>query len=261
MWKRTYDSGREPGSWSPYIWTGAVVIALAAVAWMPWRSPATPVPQTVAGLSSAGWLDAAGAAAPERRVGPASDSGSGLDQLLERAEAVSTAFEAVEGAYDERVAPIERVLLRYRSDPVLARRIAIALVREAQRVGLEPRVLLAVLLVENPWLDPQARSSVGAIGLMQIMPLHRGHWRPCGSDLESVEANICHGAQIFAHYFKRSGGDIERALLRYNGCVNGTNTPNCHRYPYHVYARAGRASLLAWLETETQPSVGGAAAP
>nr|NIP83169.1 lytic transglycosylase domain-containing protein [Gemmatimonadota bacterium]NIQ59250.1 lytic transglycosylase domain-containing protein [Gemmatimonadota bacterium]NIU79433.1 transglycosylase SLT domain-containing protein [Gammaproteobacteria bacterium]NIX48081.1 transglycosylase SLT domain-containing protein [Gemmatimonadota bacterium]NIY12464.1 transglycosylase SLT domain-containing protein [Gemmatimonadota bacterium] len=97
------------------------------------------------------------------------------------------------------------------------------------------------------WLDPEIRSSVGAIGLMQIMPVHRGGWPECGTDLEDIDQNICHGARIFAHYFERSGANIERALLRYNGCVNGTNTPNCHQYPYHVFARAGRASVLAWL--------------
>jgi soluble lytic murein transglycosylase-like protein len=109
-------------------------------------------------------------------------------------------------------------------------------------------LVLAVLLVENPWLDPKIRSPVGAVGLMQVMPLHMGNWPACEPDLEDIDANICHGARIFAHYFDRTRGDIEQALLRYNGCVRGTNTPNCHQYPYHVFARAGRASVLAWLD-------------
>ena len=163
-----------------------------------------------------------------------------------RVDRVTRGWAELAAFYDDQVVPIERVLLRYRDDPELARRVAAAVVREAHAAGLRPRLLLGVLLVENPWLDPAARSSVGAVGLMQIMPVHQGGWS-CGWDLESIETNVCLGARVFAHYLDRTGGDIERALLRYNGCVNGTNTPNCHQYPSRVLARAGDASLLAWV--------------
>lgn len=174
--------------------------------------------------------------------------GVDLSELESRVERVTGAWTGVAEYYEAEVAPIERVLQRYSRDTALVERVAVALVREANRVRLEPRLLLAVLLVENPWLEPDIRSSVGAIGLMQVMPVHRGGWAECGTDLEDVDSNICHGARIFAHYFKRSNGDLDRALLRYNGCVNGTNTPNCHQYPNHVFAHAGRASVMAWLK-------------
>ncbi len=182
-------------------------------------------------------------------VGAAASAPS-VERLIERAERAERLWRGVESYYEREIAPIERVLLSYRDDPELARRIALALVSEANALELEPRLLLAVLLVENPWLDPTAASAVGAIGLMQVMPQHRGKWPPCEPDLEDVEANICHGARIFAHNFRQADGDVERALLRYNGCVRGTNTPDCHTYPYHVYARAGRASILAWLRPQ-----------
>jgi soluble lytic murein transglycosylase-like protein len=167
--------------------------------------------------------------------------------LEDRAAHVSDLFAGVEDLYAEQVAPIERVLLGYRSDdPQLVRRVAVALVREARRTQLEPRLLLAVLLVENPWIDPSAASPVGAQGLMQVMPFHRGQWQPCAPRLDDIDANICHGARIFAWNLKQTNGNVDKALLRYNGCVRGTNTPDCHQYPNHVYARAGRASVLAW---------------
>jgi hypothetical protein len=170
-----------------------------------------------------------------------------VDGLEARAQHVSGLFDGVEDLYAEQVEPIERVLLGYRSDdPQLVRRVAVALVREARRTQLEPRLLLAVLLVENPWIDPGAASPVGAQGLMQVMPFHRGQWKPCAPRLDDIDANICHGARIFAWNLKASNGNIDKALLRYNGCVRGTNTPDCHQYPYHVYARAGRASVLGW---------------
>lgn len=177
----------------------------------------------------------------------AADPGITAAELLQvRAERARQAFEEVEGVYDAEVAPIARVLRSYRDDPVLANRIAVALVRESKRVDLPPRLLMAVLLVENPWLNPGASSSVGAQGLMQVMPFWRGNWKACGSRLTDIDENICHGAKIFAMYLRSERGNVERALLRYNGCVKGTNTPNCHQYANHVFARAGRASLLAW---------------
>jgi hypothetical protein len=177
------------------------------------------------------------------------------DELTERALHVGTLLGLVDEYYAEQIAPLERVLLGYRSDdPQLVRRIAVSLRREAKRTELEPRLLLAVLLVENPWLDPGARSPVGAQGLMQVMPFHRGNWKPCAPRLDDIESNICHGASIFAAYLKQERGNVDRALLRYNGCVRGTNTPDCHQYPNHVYARAGRASLLAWRNLGTMPA-------
>lgn len=194
-----------------------------------------------------------GAAPAAAVVRPAGAPATEVDRLIERASRVEHLWHRVVVFYEREVAPIESVLLRYRNDPALARRIALSLVAEGRRAGLEPRLVLAVLLVENPWLEPGARSPVGARGLMQVMPQHEGNWPPCAPDLESVESNICHGTRIFAHYFRAEGGDIERALLRYNGCVRGTNTPDCHAYPYHVYARAGRASILAWLRPQPSP--------
>ena len=170
-----------------------------------------------------------------------------VEALEARAAHVSGLFDRVEEVYAEQVAPIERVLLGYRSDdPQLVRRVAVALVREARHTQLEPRLLLAVLLVENPWINPKATSFVGAEGLMQVMPFHRGQWKPCEPRLDDIDANICHGARIFAWNLKATNGNVDKALLRYNGCVRGTNTPDCHQYPNHVYARAGRASVLAW---------------
>lgn len=166
------------------------------------------------------------------------------DLLVLRANEVKVALDSVDHIYEDEVAPLERVLLTYRNDPRLARRVATSLVREARRAGVKSDILLAVLLVENPWINPSARSPVGARGLMQVMPGHRGQWRACPNSLDDIESNICYGAQIFKDYLRQTG-DVRTALLRYNGCVLGTNTPNCHEYPSIVLARATRATQLA----------------
>ena len=187
-----------------------------------------------------------GSAAVHGSEAAARGAAGGVDQLEARALEVSDRLRQVEALYDADFAPIERVLMSYRSDdPRLVRRVAVSLVREARRTHLDPQLLLAVLLVENPWIDPDIASPVGAQGLMQVMPFHRGQWKPCAPRLDDIESNICHGASIFAYYLRTTDGNVDRALLRYNGCVNGTNTPNCHQYPNYVYARAGRATLMA----------------
>ena len=167
------------------------------------------------------------------------------DELIERAADMNQALKRVDRLYADQIQPMARVIMSYRSDERLARRIATALVREGRRAGVAPDILLAVLLVENPWIEPSARSPVGARGLMQVMPGHRGQWRACPNSLEDIESNICYGAQIFRAYLREEHEQVEAALLRYNGCVRGTNTPNCHESPSAVFAGAGRATLLA----------------
>ena len=180
---------------------------------------------------------------PNMALGGVWQPATPTDRLIAHAMDIESALKRVDEVYKAEVQPLEKVLLRYRNDEVLARRVATALVREGHRSGLKPEVLLAVLLVENPWIEPKARSPVGARGLMQVMPLHRGQWRACPGNLEDIESNICYGAQIFKDYLRQTG-NVETALLRYNGCVNGTNTPNCHLYPQQVFARVSSAASL-----------------
>ena len=130
------------------------------------------------------------------------------------------------------------ILTRYSSDRGIIHRTASALVREGRRRNIGTQLLVGILLTENPWLNPRARSSVGARGLMQVMPFHAGKWG-CGSrDLFDIESNICHGVAVLEDNLTRSP-NLRKALLGYNGCVRGTNTPDCWRYPSHVYRRGG----------------------
>jgi soluble lytic murein transglycosylase-like protein len=165
-----------------------------------------------------------------------------------RAAVLSRGAGIVEEYYESRVEPVEQILAPYHHDGHFVRTVSVALVAEGERVGIDPRALASVLLVENPWLDPHARSSVGAVGLMQVMPFHAGRWGCSSSDLTDIETNVCHGARIFAAYLEQHAGDVDRALLAYNGCVRGTNTPQCHLYPNHVYSRAGRMAMRYWLD-------------
>ena len=142
--------------------------------------------------------------------------------------------------------PLERYLGRFNDDRMLVRRISLAVLRESRRQQVPPSLITAVLLTENTTLRPDAESSVGAQGLMQVMPFHAGA-RLCNSaDLVDVDSNICHGTLILARNLRATNTSVA-ALLRYNGCVRGTNTPDCWRYPTKVLARASvvRREILA----------------
>jgi len=133
--------------------------------------------------------------------------------------------------------PLARIFFSRTKERAMSERIARAIVKEANYLEVEPSLLAGVLLTENAPLDASARSSQGAIGLMQVMGFHAGEYDCDSDDLLQVEANICHGARVFGYYLKRTG-NLRRALLRYNGCVSGTNTPNCRRYPTKVLRNA-----------------------
>ena len=142
----------------------------------------------------------------------------------------------------EQAFRVSSVPRRYTKDTARADRIAQAIIREGGKRSLDPALLVGLLIAENAKLDPDARSNVSARGLMQVMPFHAGKWKACPStDLVDIDSNICYGTSILADLVKRSPS-MERALLRYNGCVRGTNTPNCHTYSGKVLKYADRAA-------------------
>ncbi|HEY8164962.1 MAG TPA: lytic transglycosylase domain-containing protein [Gemmatimonadaceae bacterium] len=158
-------------------------------------------------------------------------------EVLQLPAAVVEATSATEQTFR-----VSQVLRKYTKDSTRANRIATAIVSEGQKKNLDPALLIGILLTENAKLDPLARSNVSARGLMQVMPFHAGKWKECPSrDLADVESNICYGTSILAQYIKKSPS-LERALLRYNGCVRGTNTPRCHTYSGKVLKYADQAA-------------------
>jgi hypothetical protein len=169
------------------------------------------------------------------------------------AQVRSAGDETVEyvSLYREHIEPVEQTLIKRGIPAATARRVAWPLVQHSYRNRLDPATVLAVMMVESGG-RPHVTSFVGARGLMQVMPFWAGHWRSCGTDLYDIDANLCHGTNILAYYYSRNNGDERRALLGYNGCVRGTNTPNCHTYPDKV------ASIRRQFDRELQLARGSA---
>lgn len=121
--------------------------------------------------------------------------------------------------------------------------IAYYAVREAYDRGIPPAVIFGVMLTENALFVSKALSNVGAVGLMQVYPKIwlKALGDKFGTDLASDSTNVKYGVYILSEYIKPRSGtqtvtatDVQKGLLRYNGCVKGTNTPNCKTYPSKV---------------------------
>lgn len=111
---------------------------------------------------------------------------------------------------------------------------------EAQRAGLDPQLVFAVIEVESAF-NAKAVSPVGALGLMQIMPF----WTEVLSDSDSQrlfdpEINIRYGCLILSHYIEIEKGNVARALARYNGSLGK------YVYPDKVFEKLEKYWYYHW---------------
>ena len=135
---------------------------------------------------------------------------------------------------------ISQVIRRYTGNAREADQIAKAVVAEGKKKKIDPAMIVGIMMVESE-MNPRARSFVGASGLMQVMPFHRGRWGCKSRDLYDIESNICHGVSVLADNIKRAP-NLGVALQRYNGCVRGTNTPGCSSYTRKVLRARDKAA-------------------
>ena len=117
---------------------------------------------------------------------------------------------------------IPDVLRRSALTERVQRRVAIAIVREAEANGLDPLLVVAVIRTESAF-NAYAVSGVGAMGLMQMMPTtgsllatQRGTALRHRQTLLDAELNIELGTAYLAALL-REFGTVEAALLAYNG--------------------------------------------
>jgi len=97
---------------------------------------------------------------------------------------------------------------------------------EANRAGLDPELILALIQVESNFRQ-HAISSAGARGYTQVMPF----WVDLIGDgdkrkLFDAKINIRFGCVILRHYIDIEAGNLFRALGRYNGSLGKAEYPN-----------------------------------
>ncbi|WP_241024282.1 lytic transglycosylase domain-containing protein [Burkholderia sp. Ac-20365] len=98
--------------------------------------------------------------------------------------------------------------------------IAQAVLTEANRYSMSPVLLLSVMAVESGF-DPRAVSTLGARGLMQVLPAAHPRAFSNVKELDDPAINVRIGSSILRGYLDAEGGDVDAALWRYSGGGKG----------------------------------------
>ncbi len=99
--------------------------------------------------------------------------------------------------------------------------------REATHAGLRPDLVIALIHAESHF-NRFAISSVGAQGMMQVMPFWKAELGRPQDNLTDNATNLRYGCTILSYYLRKENGDLNRALARYNGSLGK------HAYPAKV---------------------------
>jgi soluble lytic murein transglycosylase-like protein len=151
------------------------------------------------------------------------------------AAAVETPAEREQRAVTEYIAKRYRV-----SDQAVAGYVSLAYQAGAQH-SVDPLLILAVMAIESRY-NPVAESSMGARGLMQVIPkYHLEKLLDHGGEPALLEpaVNIVVGAQILREYQRRFR-DTETALQMYAGALDDVSTG----YASKVFAEKARLDAL-----------------
>jgi len=120
---------------------------------------------------------------------------------------------------------------------------------ESMRSGLDPQLVLAVIYHESGF-KKFAFSSATARGYMQVMPFWVTQIGTPDQNLFNLRTNLRYGTVILRHYLDREGGDLYRALGRYNGSLGKPE------YPTAVLAAMNRHFLYPQV-TKTAANAAG----
>ena len=109
---------------------------------------------------------------------------------------------------------------KYNVDSSITEDIVYSTYIESHKNEISPVLMLSLIGIESTF-NPMAKSVVGATGLTQVMPqIHRETVKKLGADVHSISGNIKVGITILKEYITIDGGNIRKALQRYNGSYN-----------------------------------------
>lgn len=123
------------------------------------------------------------------------------------------------------LAEMSQRLARRVPDAWMRESLLTAIHYEASRAGLDPQLVLALIQVESGF-KKYAVSGAGARGLMQVMPFWPRQIGTAEHNLFDLSTNLRYGCTILRHYLNIEGGNLSRALGRYNGSLGQPQYPN-----------------------------------
>ena len=121
----------------------------------------------------------------------------------------------------EQRAVTEFIARRYRVSEAAAAGFVATAYQAGREFSLDPMLILAVMAIESRY-NPVAESSMGARGLMQVIPkYHPEKLADHGGELALLdpEVNILVGTRILREYLRRVG-ELEGALQMYAGAAD-----------------------------------------
>lgn len=100
--------------------------------------------------------------------------------------------------------------------PVKAAEISKLIDEAARQNKLDPALIRAIVEVESNY-QPEARSSKGAVGLMQLMPTTAARYGVTDQrELFTPSVNIAAGAKYLANLWKMFDGNVQLTVAAYN---------------------------------------------
>ena len=114
--------------------------------------------------------------------------------------------------------------------------------------GVDPNLIQAVIQQESRG-NPNAKSSAGAMGLMQLMPTTFNSLG-VGSDAYDPQTNINAGTKYLSQLLSQSGGDVETALASYYA-----GSGNVAKYGKEKYSNYYQGVLSKYQSTESVNNV------
>lgn len=111
-------------------------------------------------------------------------------------------------------------------DPQIKDQIVKSLIEECESQKLPPLLILCLIKEESNY-NPMVENSLGAIGLMQIIPkYHQDKIKKLNLnkyELFHIRNNIILGTQILRQYFDQNNNDIVKGLQKYVGATIRSN--------------------------------------
>lgn len=128
-------------------------------------------------------------------------------------ERFETAMAKLPGGVNAMYQPVDPMSISADLSPIAPEAIKRAIQQAAEKAGIDPDLFDALVARESAY-NPRARSSVGALGLTQLMPATA---KELGvSDRNDPIQSLRGGATYLKQMLERYGGDMRLALAAYN---------------------------------------------